>query len=557
MLRELIVENLGVIERAELELGRGSSALTGETGAGKTLVVSALGLLLGARADSSLIRSGARQARVEAGFLLESEHPVLAVLRSRDLVGPEDREVIVSRSIAEGGGKVRINGHLVTVSTLVEVAPGLVEIAGQHEHQRISSARDQLMLLDCFVGDEAIRVRSEVTGAVRAASAAEGKAAQLEAGERERTRELDVLRFEIAEIEATDVREGERADLLAQADRLEHAEAVAAAVSAARSELDDEGGAADSVRRAAAAVGRAADSAPALGALRDRLTSAALELEDVALELARETITPDPDALEAVRSRIAQIDRLRRKYGEAEVDILAYLQRSSARVVELEGAAQDVADARREASSERERARALADKLSSLRRDAVPRLAADLRALLSSLAMTATGVEIAVEATDLYEGGIDKVEFLISSPGHAPRPIGKVASGGELSRLALAFRLATTSSAGFASTLVFDEVDAGVGGEAARVVGRCLAELARTARVQVLVVTHLPQVAAAADAQFRVVRSTAADGSVAAKVEPVAGDARVDELSRMLAGLPDSATARGHAQELLDIATTP
>lgn len=201
MLKELIVENLGVIERVELELEGGSSALTGETGAGKTLVVSALGLLLGARAERSLIRSGAREARVEARFLLAPDHLALGKLRSYDLVGPNDGEVIVTRSIAEGGGKVRINGRSVTVATLVELAPALVEIAGQHEHQRITSPRDQLMLLDSFAGPDAMRLRAEVATAVRAAASAVTRADELEAGERERTRELDILRFEISEIE--------------------------------------------------------------------------------------------------------------------------------------------------------------------------------------------------------------------------------------------------------------------------------------------------------------------------------------------------------------------
>lgn len=556
MLTDLIVENLGVIERAELELAGGSTALTGETGAGKTLLVSALGLLLGERAERGLIRHGASEARVEARFTLDPRGEAVSWLRSRELLEPDDTEVVVSRSVAEGGGKARINGRLVTVSTLVELAPALVEIAGQHEHQRIGTAKDQLLMLDAFAGAEALRLRGEVGAAVRASAAALRRAEELASDERERLRELDVLRFEISEIEAAAPAEGERAGLLARAERLEHAEAIALAVSSARQELDDEGGAAGAVRRAASALEAAAGRDPALARLGERLTSAALELEDVALELARATPAPDPAALEEIRGRIGAIDRLRRKYGSDELDILVYLERAAARAAALETTTEDIGAARVEAAAQRERAHALATELSSLRRAAAPRLAAQVDGVLSSLALAASSIEVVLDEVDLYEGGLDRVELRVASSGHPPRPLAKVASGGELSRLALALRLATGRSAGFAATLVFDEVDAGVGGEAARAVGACLAELARSAGVQVLVVTHLPQVAAAADAHLRVVRSTAADGAGSALVETLEGEPRVEELSRMLAGLPDSDSARDHAQELLDIATS-
>lgn len=556
MLTELLVENLGVIERAEVELGGGSSALTGETGAGKTLVVSAVGLLLGARADRSLIRHGAREARVEARFSLTAGHECLARLRDAGLADGDTTEVLVSRSIADGGGKVRINGRLATVGTLAEVGPTLVEIAGQHEHQRVTSAADQLLLLDSFAGADALALRDEVAVAVRVGAAAARRAAELEAGERERERELDVLRFETGEIASAELREGERDELLAQAGRLEHAEAITQAMVSARGALDGDSGATALVRDAAEALTGAAERDPAIAPLSKRLVSAALELEDVSLELARAVPSPDPETLEGIRHRLSEIDRLRRKYGDTESEILAYLQRRSARALELEATTDDIAAARSRATAERKRAEDLAERLSALRREAAPRLATEVTRILSMLAMTSSALEIALEDAPLYEGGVDKVELRLASAGHPGRSLSKIASGGELSRLALALRLATGRVGGFASTLVFDEVDAGVGGEAARAVGACLAELARSSGMQVIVVTHLPQVAAAADAHLRVVRSSAADGSVSAQVEPLTKTARIEELSRMLAGLPDSDTARDHAQELLDIATS-
>jgi len=556
MLRELVVENLGVIQRADLELGAGSNALTGETGAGKTLVVSALGLLLGARAERSLIRHGAAEARVEARFCLDADHPALASLRETELLGPDETEVVVTRSVVEGGGKARINGHIVTVSTLVALAPALVEIAGQHEHQRISSPKDQTMLLDHFVGSDATALRREVGAAVRAAARALREAEELESGERERQRELDVLRFEISEIAAVEVSEGERQTLVAEARRLEHAETIGAAAARARSHLDDEGGAAALARAAAGFVGEAVDRDPGLGPLAERLTSAALEMDDVALELARVTPTIDPVALAEVRDRIGAIDSLLRKYGDDEREILSYKERSENRATELEAAAGGAETARREAMLQQEHARELAGTLSELRREAAPRLATEIGRMLSSLAMDTSAFTVSVEETDLHEGGLDRVEMLLGLEGQPALPISKVASGGELSRLALALRLATGASSGFASTLVFDEVDAGVGGAAARSVGRCLAELATTGDVQVVVVTHLPQVAAFADTHLRVVRSTTAAGSSSAVVERLEAEARLEELSRMLAGLPESDRAREHAQELLDIAAS-
>ena len=554
MLRDLVVENLGVIERADLELSQGSSALTGETGAGKTLLVSAMGLVMGDRSDRSLIRHGAREARVEARFELPEGHAALAALREQDLLDPDEREVVVVRTVAEGGGKVRINGRLAAVSVLAELAPWLVEIAGQHEHQRLSSRKQQLALLDGFAGARAVELAGRVTEAVRLAARARAEAERLEAGERERARELDSLRREIAEIEAADIREGESAELKAEAGRLEHSAAITEAIVAARSALEREGGGVDRIREAASVVEKIVDLDPGLAPLVARLTSATLELEDVAQELGARTPNIDPGTLEETRRRLGVLDGLHRRFGDDDADVLAYLTAARERGARLENASLDIERTRSQAEETEVQARVLAEELSKIRRGAAERLRMEVEGLLAGLAMGSTTVELAIEPRDLYEGGLETVELRVASPGQVPRPISKVASGGELSRIALALRLASGASSFFPSTMIFDEVDAGVGGEAARAVGKALADLARRTGVQVLVVTHLPQVAAFADSHHRVQKSITG-GSTTARVERLVDDERVAELSRMLAGLPDSERAREHAQELLEMAS--
>ncbi len=551
MLRELVVEDLGVIERAELELDDGSSALTGETGAGKTLLVSAMALVLGDRADRSLVRQGAEGARVEARFEVDPEHPAAALLRERDLIDPGAGEIVIARTVSEAGGKVRVNGRLATVALLAEVGPLLVEIAGQHEHQRLASRREQTRLLDAYAGG--MDLARSVAASVREAAATARRARELADTQRDTQRELDVLRYEISEVEAAGLRAGEVDDLHATAERLEHAEAIGSAVGEARGALDREGGATDLVRAATEATSRVADRDRELVPLVRRLESVTLELDDIATELGARVPQVDDVALDEIRQRLASLARLHRKYGDDEAAILTYLDDARARVAEIEGGSFDAEATRAAADRLRHQALEAAERLSEVRRAAAARLAREVEATLRSLAMGDTAVEVALEPADLHEGGLETVELRISSPGHPPRPIAKVASGGELSRVALALRLAAKVSADTARTLIFDEVDAGVGGEAARAVGRCLTDLARDAGVQVLVVTHLPQVAAFAGSHHRVKKVTTG-GSTSAVVEKLAGEERVSELSRMLAGLPGSDSARDHAQELLEIA---
>ncbi|MDQ3767630.1 MAG: DNA repair protein RecN [Actinomycetota bacterium] len=567
MLTDLVVEDLGVIETADLELDRGCSALTGETGTGKTLVVAALGLLLGSRGERTLVRSDASEARVEGRFSVPPTHPAISILESHGLVEPsfddddESVEVVVIRTVppvtpvkdSGRAGKCRVNGRIVTVAVLAELGATLVEIAGQHEYQRLGRPAQQRRLLDAFAGPEALDLAAEVSAAVRRAGEAARSYEALRAGEQRRARELDVLRFEIEELEGAAIEPGESAGLIAEADRLANAEAIALGLTGAIEAIRGEGGAEDLVTGARRAVEGLTAHSPSLGPLADRLDSAAYELEDVAAELALQVGAPDPALLESLRQRLVVLQRLERKYGADETGMLEYLRRARERRAELERAEGDIerwATERDEACAEAER---LGAELSELRRMAAPALEEAMTERLAGLAMGGARFEVQLRPAELYEGGAEAVDFRIATgPGEAAKPVTKIASGGELSRISLALHLLTTT--GPVTTMVFDEVDAGLGGEAAQHVGRSLAGLARDSGVQTIVVTHLPQVAAHADAHYRVTKAESG-GRVVTVVAKVEGEERVAELSRMLAGLPKSAVARRHARELLELAS--
>jgi DNA repair protein RecN (Recombination protein N) len=550
MLTDLVVEGLGVIDRAEISLDRGCTALTGETGAGKTLVVTAVGLLIGAKADRALVRSGASEARIEGRFVPPAGHPALEMVEEQGLDAGEHGEVVVSRSLFGDGraGKARLNGRLVPLQTLAAVGTLLVDIAGQQQHQRVASPMWQRSALDAFAGTRATELARDAAATTRAANEARRRADELRAAERERHRELELLRYQVAEIENVAPSPGEAEELREEARRLEQAESIAAALGLARDHIGGEGGSVELAGRAADELREVAAHQPALAEAAQRLDDIVVDLNDVAGELARSAVEPDPKARDLVRERLAAISELTRKYGSEEAEVGAYLERARERISMLESLDKDLEAQEPKALELEERARSLSQELSEERRRAAPELEEALERRLAELALEGARVSVALEPCDPYEGGAERVELRFSAdPAAPPLPLGRIASGGELSRVALALHLEVAS--GTPPTMIFDEVDAGVGGKAAKEVGRALAELARSGNSQVVVVTHLPQVAAFADAHVRVVKSGAA-----ASVHRLGGGERVTELSRMLAGLPESERAQQHARELLEIA---
>jgi DNA repair protein RecN (Recombination protein N) len=526
MLVELVVRDLGVIAEARLELGAGMTVLTGETGAGKTMLVEALRLLSGGRPDPQRVRAGAEAAAVEALFVVEDTEWVL-------------RRVVPAR----GRSRSYLNGELCTSETLAGVAVGLLEIHGQHAQQQLLQPRSQRAALDRFGGidttslDAARRLRRELVGSLDA----------LGGDERAREREVELLLHQVQEIEAVAPEPGEEVELRELEDVLSSALEHRAAGEAAVALLCEDGAVLDRLAAAEAAV----LSRSPFGALAERLRGVHAELSDVAstLRSCSEAIEPDPQRLASIQERRRQLAELRRKYGDDAEEVLSFAESARQRLLELQSMEVRRGEvAERISATEREIGQ-LAHRVGEARRAAAAALGPQLDSLLGDLALGGARVEVSVEDREELPGAGSEVELrFAAAPASTPMALSKVASGGELSRVMLALRLLLS---GGPTTMAFDEVDAGVGGAAAQAVGRALAELSE--RHQVLVVTHLPQVAAHADAQF-VVSKSVIDGDAVTSVEQLDDDARVVELSRMLSGSPQSSTARRHAEELLSSA---
>jgi DNA repair protein RecN (Recombination protein N) len=547
---ELSVRDLGVIAELRLLLGPGMTVLTGETGAGKTLVVDAIELLVGGRADPVLVRSGADEAWVEGRFVRPGG------TRSdgggdRDTGGDGGDEIVLARAIPRSGrSRAYIDGRLATAGVLAQVGAELVDLHGQHAHQSLLHAAAQREALDRFGHVDL----GPLQAARREIAAVLDELGRMGGDERARARELDLLRYQVADIDAAAItgpdEDGELERLQDElADATAHRAAAAGAVillsgDATGSEPEAAASATDAVGSALALL---AGRAP-FGEAETRLRTLAAELSDVAGELrvAAEAIDEDPERLAQVRERRQLLHDLRRKYGETLADVLAEGDRLRVRLNELEDHDRRAAelDARLTAASGAE-AEAAA-KVAAARRDAAPLLAAEVQSHLAELALPKAQVAVVVSGED----PADDVELrLAANPGMPPLPLAKVASGGELARTMLALRLVLTAAP---PTLVFDEVDAGIGGAAAVAVGRSLARLADQPH-QVFVVTHLPQVAAYADAQVRVTKQSD-EATTVARASVLDDSERVVELSRMLSGQPDSDAARVHAAELLTTA---
>jgi DNA repair protein RecN (Recombination protein N) len=548
-LTDLTVRDLALIERVAISFEPGLNVLTGETGAGKSLLIDALGLAIGARADTSLVRSGSDAARVEALFDRLPE-PLICV-----------REVS-----ATGRSTARIDDEAATAARLTDVAGRLVEIHGQHDQQRLLDERWQRELLDSFGRHEA--ERTAVASAVDAWRRNQAALAELALDPRELTRRLELQEHQAREIESARLHPGESAEIRARLAAAEHAEAIARGSVEIHETLAGEGSGAREI--IASAAGRARDLArldERYGRLAERLGGLAAELDDAAAEARdlAESVEHDPTALAQLEERVSLIYSLERKYGEDEAAVIAYGERAAAEAARL-----------RELEESRDRRAAQAEKLlvtvaiaaaalSVRRSEAAGRLATAVEGALGGLGFRSVTFEVAVAARPagpaepaveidgrrvaFDASGVDAVAFLIApNPGEPARPLARIASGGELSRVALAIKQ-ILAEADRTPTLVFDEIDTGIGGRSAEPVGRSLWELARTH--QVLCVTHLGQIAAYADAQFRIEKRVR-DGRTVTEVVRVEGDERVHELAQMLAGSEGGAAAVASAEELLE-----
>jgi DNA repair protein RecN (Recombination protein N) len=560
VLRELRIENLLLIERAELRLGEGLNAITGETGAGKTVLAHSLDLLMGGKARPQIVRPGAEEAWVEGVFDLPAgllEEPQLAELAERLPAGAE--EVVLGRRVSASSGRTGafVAGRAASAGDLKLLGGSLLAFYGQHEHRRLTLASAQMDVLDGFAGAGHLALRERYAEAHRECLRLGAELAELRERDGSRERDLDLYRYELSEIEEVAPDPAEEAELEAERERLRHAEGLREAAAGARAALageeEDGGGALAALALAESALTPLSGVDGELDALAERLAAAALELGDLASGLRdhAEGVAADPGRLLAVEERLDALDRLRRKHGGSAESVLAHAERCRAEIERLAGAEERGAEAEAALAESEARRAELGTKLSAGREKAARPFERKVAAELEGLAMPGASLQVVLDRdVGFGPGGRETVELRVApNPGIEAAPLRDAASGGELSRVMLA--LSGLGPAAGAATMVFDEIDAGIGGNTARVVGERLRALG--AEHQVLCITHLPQVASLADVHFRLEKGMAGDAAVAT-VERLDGEGVVEEIRRMLGGEQFDKAATRHARELLKAA---
>jgi DNA repair protein RecN (Recombination protein N) len=558
VIEEILIRDLGVISEAKLEFGPGLTVLTGETGAGKTMVLNALGLLLGERSDSSAIRKGQEQAFVEGRWILADS----AMTRIRELgIELDDQELLVNRSVsAEGRSRASLSGKSVPVGILSEIGDQLVVVHGQSDQIRLRSAVAQREALDQFAGGELAKVLTEYSGVYANWKQASTRLAEITTQLEARTREADQIRSAVEELTSLDPKPGEDTELADKASRLTHLEELRIAATAAHDQLssegfDDSSDAITLIGKARRALEAVSEHDPELAGLAQQLKEIGYSLNETSASISGYLASLDGEGsqeLERVQQRRADLTSAMRKYGPTLEEVVSFLENSGARLLELDSSDKEIQELTALEQSLGKQAISLAKTITELRTKAASDLAKSVTGELAALAMTGASLEVTITpASELGAHGLDQVAILLSAyPGAEPRPLGKGASGGELSRIMLAIEVVLAKSE-LAPTFIFDEVDAGVGGAAATEVGKRLATLAQNA--QVIVVTHLPQVAAFATRHLRVLKSVS-DQYTATDVVRLEGEAVVEELARMLSGLSESESGKTHAKELLELA---
>ncbi len=553
MILELSVDNIAIIERAHIELGSGFTAITGETGAGKSLLVDAIGLALGGRADSQLVRSGSSRGVVALVVDLKSNPEALQCCRELG-VDLEDGKLFVQREItAEGRSSARLAGKMIPVGILKRLGDLLVDLHGQHDHQSLLDPESHIDFLDAWIGEAAHELRSRVSVAFDQAAILRAKLASSRRSQRDREQRIDILRFQVAEIEASDPKPGEGDLLRAQLTRLQHMESLSTSSAEALHGIsaDEE----SALVRLGSSV-RALESSllldPSIEPVLESLRSALYALEDGARELGSyvEGLESDPALLEKTAERIDALNKLRRKYGDTEEAILGFLHEACVELQELEGG--EACEEELEAGlgrAERELAGPSKD-LSNLRQERAREFSTSVETQMRDLAMPRAILETRLSLKACDPSGIDSVEFFFSAnAGEPARPLSKIASGGEISRVMLALKVVLAGKAGV-PTMIFDEVDSGLGGQAAAVVARKLEELAHN--YQVVTITHLPQIASRAEAHFKIEKELQGGRSITV-VRRLDQQERVEEIARMLAGEEVGQSALENARELMRV----
>jgi DNA repair protein RecN (Recombination protein N) len=552
MLTELHIVNFALVDELRLDLSRGFSVLTGETGAGKSIVVDALNAALGERTGSEVVRTGTEKCLVEAVFDV-SEHAEAAIAASEYGFEPEDGLLIISREITRSGrSQGRINNRPTTASVLREITKLLVDIHGQHEHQSLLSVPVHVNIFDSWCGSEVMKLREEVQNTYEELIAVRSERNRIQTDERERARLLDLYKFQLDEIKSANLLPGEEEELAQERSRLANAEKLFEAASEIATLLGAESGAVDGLSAAVATAEKIAQMDPSMSEIVETLSTALISTQDVLLEVRdyQDRIEANPARLEQIEDRLEVIKNLKRKYGGTVEEILSYadslvdkidaLMCSEERSNELDCKIEELTV----------RLASLSQQLSSLRKKAAPDFEKAVEAELADLAMERTRFEVSMQPIEPGPNGADAVEFLISpNPGEPVKPLAKIASGGEISRIMLALK--SVAKRAEVPTLVFDEIDTGIGGRTAQVLGEKLASLAN--KCQIICVTHLPQIASRATHHF-LVEKVVESGRSHVRVKKLEGEERVKELARMLGAEEGSDIAAEHAREMLSLA---
>ncbi|MBS1708419.1 MAG: DNA repair protein RecN [Armatimonadetes bacterium] len=551
MVQELTVENVAVIERASFRPGTGFTVLTGETGAGKSLLVDAIGLALGARADSDLVRHGAARAVVTLLVDLRS-NPLAMAKCAEHGVSFDDGQLVVQREVShDGRSTVRLNGRPAAVGTLREIGSLLVDMHGQHDHQALMHQERQGGFLDAWIGDEALALVVAVEEAFRRHESLARRLASLRSGQRAREQRIDVLRFQIDEIQTAAPVPGETEELESRMSRLKNVARLTAGVQEVLAALaDGEPAALTTTQSSLRTLHGLADLDPGLASAVDQLAEGQAVLDEAVrtVRAYAATLEDDPEALEQAAARQDLLSRLKRKYGEDEAAVLEHLAAAEAELASLEG--EDLSEDELAAEAEAAQAAMLdtAARLTAVREKHASKFSQVVTVELRELAMPSAQFEVRLQRQTPGPDGQDFIEFFFTAnAGEPPRPLGKVASGGELSRLMLAVKVASAGRAGV-PTLIFDEIDTGLSGKAAATAARKMATLAQ--HNQVMAISHLPQIASAADVHF-LIKKTETGGRVHTSVERLEADHRVEEVARMIAGEEVGESAKTHAREML------
>ena len=550
MLKNLIIKNLALIEDLDLELFDGFSVLTGETGAGKSIIIEALNFVLGERASRELIMSGSQKATVEARFALTGRDPVLPVLKAYE-IEPEDGELCLYRELTQAGKNVcRIGGMPVSTAVLKSVGDALVDIHGQHAHQQLLNEKLHRSLLDAYAGERALTLQKRVSAAFAEMRDAEKKLNSAEMSERDRERRIDLLSYQVKEIDDAKLVPGEEETLLDDRKKLQNAQAIMEALDACAEGLSGEEGALGILSSAMRSLDGIAPLAAEYREADDRFKEAYYSLEDVSesVRALRNDFSYDPESLDQMEWRLETISTLKRKYGDNIDEILAYRDKSAEECDILENSAARREHLVAEYDQKKTQYTALAEELTSIRKNAAEALAIKLLPELSDLGMPHAAFEVSILPSAPTAHGTDEIEFLLSTNlGEPVKPLSKVASGGEIARIMLGFK-SVFSNADGVMTMVFDEIDTGISGRIGTAVAEKMYEIA--AKRQVLSITHLPQIAAYADHQYYVYKETLG-GKTRSTAALLKDTERAKEIARIMGSNAEDQVAVEHAKKLI------